>query len=1091
MLFVLGNYSTIDQELTAFEDISTFNFSSDHEDDDEMADMNNLVTSIQDERGIVIRNKARLVAQGHTQEERIDYDEVFAPIARIEAIRLFFAYVSFKDFVVYQMDVKSVFLYGKIKEEKELCNAFEKIMHEKFQMSSMGELTFFIEVKNASTPMETQKPLLKGEDGEEVDVYMYRLMIGSLMYLTSSRLDIMFAVYGYPRYQVNPKVSHLYAMKRNFRDLQLEDAEGVDYLPNAAIFEQLTLIGKPRRKVTEVPQPSDPLEHVADEAVNEEMDDSLERVATTATILDAEQDRGVNTPQSGEDSLKLNELMKLCTKLQQRALDLEATKTTQALEIDSLKRRVKKLERRKRSRTHGLKRLYKVRLSTRLESSEDKRLGEEDASKLGRIADIDANEDIYLVNVYNDEKMFDADQDLHGEEVFVVNQDENVVEKEVDAAQVQVSIAATTLIILINEATLAQTLTELKHAKPKAKAKGIVFHEPKESTTTTAAAIPKSKSQDKGKAKVGEEPNKGLQEKAQKEKEEEEANIALTESWDDVQAKIDADYQLAERLQAEEQQKLNDEEKANLFMQILEKMRKFFAAKRAKEKRNRPPIRSWCGDSLDGIFYQRCTCESCGNGAHYGYNCPLKVLIISNPEPCHNQNVDEFPQTLPSFHPTCYSGDENSFAYDLTPNFVNDSPNVFNPPPQPSMDSYEFCGNDAHFSHDCPPQELVDSLIMEDEHLDTISTIESDEVIKSSVKDLVPIPSESEGIPDDMCDVPFCDNSLPLDISKDQFEEFIYSNDDSTSIDDYYFSIDDIDYVKALPPDSKLVSLEEVEDDILCEKLSKINLLIAKIESLNDNPTPDRVFKSPSLFTILIKDSDSFFEKSDTSPSYSDNSLPDFKTFSNHTKETSSGSTTTYADNSLPKYDSFLFEIEPDQGELTSVVIEDILGEPRVQVPNVLPTHPTFMLDLDFIPSYKNSGSTTIYANISLQDLECFYFKSEPDPGELTSIVDSRIREDVLSKTNVNLSPEDDHSPLFSYVLWILLPFLTYPVAPLFLLSSENKDTIFDPGIFIYHSFMPSVSHRSGTFMKFNDYPNHLNESSMEILSSTCTLMNQ
>ncbi|GJU24208.1 hypothetical protein Tco_1162829 [Tanacetum coccineum] len=108
-----------------------------------------------------------------------------------------------------------------------------------------------------------------------------------------------------------------------------------------------------------------------------------------------------------------------------------------------------------------------------------------------------------------------------------------------------------------------------------------------------------------------------------------------------------------------------------------------------------------CGDSLDGIFCQRCTCESCGNGAHYGYNCPLKVSIISNPEPCYNQNVDEFPQTLPSFHPTCYSGDENSFTYDSNLNFVDDSPN---PPPQPPTYSYEFCGNDAHYGHDCPPQ---------------------------------------------------------------------------------------------------------------------------------------------------------------------------------------------------------------------------------------------------------------------------------------------------------------------------------------------------------------------------------------------------
>nr|GEX62097.1 hypothetical protein [Tanacetum cinerariifolium] len=536
-----------------------------------------------------------------------------------------------------------------------------------------------------------------------------------------------------------------------------------------------------------------------------------------------------------------------------------------------------------------------------------------------------------------------------------------------------------------------------------------------------------------------------------------------------------------------------------------------------------------CGDSLDGIFCQRCTCKSCENGAHYVYNCPPKVPIISNMEPCHNQNVDEFPQTLTSFHPTCYSGDKNSFAYDSTSNFVDDSPNVFNPPPQPLTYSYEFCGNDAQSGHDCPPQfpvihqppqetrveilhdhendrvseikdafgnkqykledvqelirklfndvqnihelseyinipswnrpafcnyddddyddedytititpeDPVDSLIMKDEHLETIPATESDEVIKSNVEYLVPIPSESEGIPDNMCDVPFRDNSSPLDVSK-----------------------------------------EEVEDDILREKLLNINLFIAKIESLNDNLTPDRVLKSPSPFPIPVEDSDFFFEKSDTSLSYSDNSLPEFETFSDHTEETSSGNTTTHDDYSLPKYDSFIFQIEPDQGELTSVVMEDNLGEPRVHI---------FYFDIE----EKNSGSIRIHVDISLLDLECFNFKSEPDPCELTSIVDSGIRENVLSATNVNLSHEDDQSPLLAHVVWIFLSFLTYPVAPPYLLSSGYEDTIFDPGISIYHSLFPGVSHRNGTFMKFNVYPNHLNESSMEILSFTCFSMDQ
>nr|GEX47776.1 putative reverse transcriptase domain-containing protein [Tanacetum cinerariifolium] len=313
--------------------------------------------------------------------------------------------------------------------------------------------------------------------------------------------------------------------------------------------------------------------------------------------------------------------------------------------------------------------------------------------------------------------------------------------------------------------------------------------------------------------------------------------------------------------------------------------------------------------------------------------------VVMFDEQCYNQNVDEFPQTLLSFHPTCYSGDENSFTYDSNLNFVDDSPN---PPPQPMTDSYEFCGDDAHYGHDCPPQKIpiyydddddeesstplrdiiiselplcieitpflsieepVDSLIIKDEHLDTIPATELDEVIKSSVEDLVPIPCESEGISDDTCDVPFCDNSPPLDVLNDHFEIFSDFNDDCTLSDDNSF--EEIDYVEASPFDSELVSLEEVKDEILRMKLLNVNLLIAKIESLNDNPTPDRVLKSLPPFPILVEDSDSFFEKSNTSLSYSDILLPKFETFSDHTEETSSGSTTTHGDNSLP-------EIAPD-----------------------------------------------------------------------------------------------------------------------------------------------------------------------------------
>nr|GEY23184.1 hypothetical protein [Tanacetum cinerariifolium] len=165
-----------------------------------------------DERGIVIKNKARLVAQGRTQEKGIDYDEVFAPVARIEAIRLFLAYASFKDFVVYQMDVKSAFLYGKIEKEVYICQppGFEdpdfpdkvykvkkalyglhqapRACQDKYVADILKKFDFST-VKTASTPMEPNKSLVK-----DVDAHLYRSMIGSLMYLTDSRLDITFAV---------------------------------------------------------------------------------------------------------------------------------------------------------------------------------------------------------------------------------------------------------------------------------------------------------------------------------------------------------------------------------------------------------------------------------------------------------------------------------------------------------------------------------------------------------------------------------------------------------------------------------------------------------------------------------------------------------------------------------------------------------------------------------------------------------------------------------------------------------------------------------------------------------------------------------
>nr|GEV76553.1 putative ribonuclease H-like domain-containing protein [Tanacetum cinerariifolium] len=159
-----------------------------------------------DERGIVVRNKARLVAQGHTQEKGIDYEEVFALVVRIEAIRLFLDYAFFIGFMVYQMDVKSAFMYGTIEEEVYVCQppGFEDLDYPDKKQDGIfiSQDKYVAEIlrkfgltdgKSTSTPIDTKKPLLKDPDGDDVDVHTYRSMIGSMMYLTSSRPDIMFA----------------------------------------------------------------------------------------------------------------------------------------------------------------------------------------------------------------------------------------------------------------------------------------------------------------------------------------------------------------------------------------------------------------------------------------------------------------------------------------------------------------------------------------------------------------------------------------------------------------------------------------------------------------------------------------------------------------------------------------------------------------------------------------------------------------------------------------------------------------------------------------------------------------------------------
>nr|GFB14891.1 hypothetical protein [Tanacetum cinerariifolium] len=333
-------------------------------------------------------------------------------------------------------------------------------------------------------------------------------------------------------------------------------------------------------------------------------------------------------------------------------------------------------------------------------------------------------------------------------------------------------------------------------------------------------------------------------------------------------------------------------------------------------------------------------------------------------------------------------------------------------------------------------EETDNSLSIGDEHLDTISSTESDEVINSSVENLVPILSESEGILDTMSDVHLVSNPTPLE-AKDHFEIVINSNDDISFSDEDYLYNGNIEYVEASPHDSEVVSLEEAEivilkeeefeDDNLREKLLNIHLLIANIEALKDNHT-----QSSELLTKSYSTSPkSFLEETNTFH----NSLPELENFCFDLEEISSGSTTTHSDISLWDYEVFHFDDDH--------IKEISNGSTTTHSDVSLSEYDSFIFDL----THKEFADELAHI-ISLPEYDCFCFWNLPDPGELMSILNSGIREN-LSTTRLNLPIEDDHSPILTYIVWIFLAYLTYPLIPPYLHSFGNEDTIFDPGITI------------------------------------------
>nr|GEX70444.1 putative ribonuclease H-like domain-containing protein [Tanacetum cinerariifolium] len=538
-----------------------------------------------DKKGIVVRNKAQLVTQGHTQEEGIDYEEVFAPVARIEAIKLFLAYASFMGFMVYQMDVKSVFLYGTIKEEvyvfqppgyedpdypdkvykvvktlyrlhqatrawyetlanyllengfqrgtidqtlfikkqkgdillvqvyvddiifgytnKELCKAFENLMKDKFQMSSMGELTFFLGLqvkqkdngifisqdkyiakilrkfgltysKSASTPIDTEKPLLKDPDYEDVDIHIYtvkrifrylkgKLHLG-LWYPKDSPFNLVaYSDSDYAGASLDRK-STTRGCKFLVNDLSSHNTKYTSLALTQKVFANIRRIGK---GFSEVDTP---------------LFDGMLVQQQVQAIEDAIEDED-------DDN-------ETCATLTKQVTNLEQDKIGQAIKITKLKQRVRRLEKKRQFKSLGLKRLRKV--------------GE-------GIAELDADQDVTLVDPKEDMNV-DVQGKLAESQAKVYHLDLQYAEKvlgmqDTDEAEpakvedvIEVVTAAKLMTEVVTTATTIITAAQVPKASASRRRRCVVIQDPEETATALVIVHTKVKSKDKGKGILIKEP---------------------------------------------------------------------------------------------------------------------------------------------------------------------------------------------------------------------------------------------------------------------------------------------------------------------------------------------------------------------------------------------------------------------------------------------------------------------------------------------------------------------------------------------------------------------------------------------------------
>ncbi|GJY18202.1 putative ribonuclease H-like domain-containing protein [Tanacetum coccineum] len=467
------------------------------------------------------------------------------------------------DILLVQVYVDDI-IFGSTK--KSLCDEFEGLMHKRFQMSSMGELTFFLglqvqqkkdgifisqdkyvadilkkfdfaTVKTASTPMEPNKALIKDEEADSVDVHLYRSMIGSLMYLTASRpRHIVYLFVACACVQVTPKMSHLHAVKRIFRYLKGQPKLGLwyprdspfdleafsnsdyagasldrksttgEYVAAANCYGQVLRNHRSERVLEKPNEPPLPEGHTSGSGEGS-MEHTFELMDTVPPTPHDSPLTGGYTPRSDEGRLKLKELMAICTKLSKQVLDLEKEKDAQAVEILKLKQRVKKLERKRKSSISHLRR----RIYRQVESSDDD-LDEEDASKQGRESD-------KTKSMFQDSDFDVLDDDMEDVEGETVHTVTTGVSALVTTDGVAISTAeprtppTTAATAFIDEdLTIAQTLIKMKEEK--AKEKGVAIKDVEDSprpirSITTLQPLPTIDPKDKGKGVlVEEEPEK-------------------------------------------------------------------------------------------------------------------------------------------------------------------------------------------------------------------------------------------------------------------------------------------------------------------------------------------------------------------------------------------------------------------------------------------------------------------------------------------------------------------------------------------------------------------------------------------------------